>query len=395
MKYRKFGKMDWEASILGLGCMRLPTTEEYLANSPNIDEREATDLLHYAIDHGVNYLDTGQMYHMGESENFLGRALKGARRDKVKLATKMWADYVEGSDDFDRLFETQLRKLQTEHIDLYLLHGLNGKTWHKLRDLDILSWLEGKVAAGHIGHIGFSFHGTYDDMVEIVEAYDGWEMCMVQYNYMDVEVQGGMKGVQYAASKGLGVVIMEPLQGGNLAAAPGPVKPIWDAAEANRTPVEWALDWLWDQPEVTVVLSGMSSMEQLKENIGYVEAAEAGMLTDQEQELYARAREEFTELRPVPCTQCGYCMPCPEGVFIPGNLGLINAHAQFGLLRARREAYNRMFANIGVVKMFEKDARAVNCTGCRQCEGKCPQGIPISEWMPKVHAAFGDDQSPA
>ena len=232
MQYRKFGKLDWSVSALGFGCMRLPT----LGAPANIDEPEATRMLHAAIDQGVNYVDTAYPYHGGQSEFFVGRALKaGNYRDRVKLATKLPCWKVETAQDFDLLLNEQLGKLQTDHIDFYLLHGLGKERWHKMRDLGVLAWSEKAIASGRIRHLGFSFHDTYDTFQEIVDAYDRWTFCQIQYNYMDIDNQAGTRGLQYAAGKGLAVVIMEPLLGGRLVNPPAPVQSVWDAAPEKRS----------------------------------------------------------------------------------------------------------------------------------------------------------------
>jgi len=378
MKYRRFGKLDWQVSALGFGCMRLPVIG---GDHANIDEQEATRMLHYAIDHGVNYVDTAYPYHGGNSEYFLGRALQGGYRDRIRLATKLPCWLVESADDFDKFLNEQLKRLQTDHIDFYLLHGLGRERWHKMRDLGILERAEKAKADGRIGHICFSFHDSYDVFKEIVDGYDGWTACQIQYNYMDIENQAGTKGLQYAASKGLAVVIMEPLLGGRLVNPPQPIQELWDSAPQKRTPAAWALQWLWNQPEVSVVLSGMSTMEQVQENVASAAASEVGSLSEEELALIARVRARYRELCPIPCTRCGYCMPCPNGVNIPRNFEIYNEGAMYDKPEHARDAYTRW---------FPEPERANQCIGCRECEDKCPQQIPISEWMPLVHQVLGE-----
>ena len=386
MHNRKFGETGWDASMLGLGCMRLPTTDDEL-NSPNVDESKAIELIRYAIDHGVNYLDSGQMYHQGNSERVIGKALTGEYRDKAKLATKMWHNYVEKSDDLNRLFDEQIERLQIDCIDLYLLHGLDAKSWHKLCDLGVREWAEKLLADDRIGHFGFSFHGSFEDFREIVDDYDAWAFCQIQYNFVDVapQNQAGVQGLRYAASKGLPVVVMEPLLGGNLAGTPGRVKEIWDSAVRKCTPADWALQWLWNQPEVTVALSGMTTIEEVKQNIACAEVSSAGMLTQEDLALFDEVRAEYERLRPVPCTQCSYCMPCPNEVNIPRIFGLFNTACAYGNVDRCRKAYARF---------LPEPTRAGACTQCRECEEKCPQSIPISEWMPKVHAVLTEGKEP-
>ena len=242
MKYRAFGKLDWKVSALGFGMMRLPTMSD---EPSDINEAEAMRMVRYAIDHGVNYIDTAWAYHGEKSEPFVGRVLRDGYRDKVRLATKLPCWLVEGSEDFDKYLNEQLRRLQTDHIDFYLLHALNKESWSKMRDLGVLSWAEGAIADGRIHHLGFSFHDDYEAFQEIVDAYDKWTFCQIQYNYMDVTNQAGTKGLQYAASKGLAVVIMEPLLGGRLANPPARSQQLWDSAPQERTPADWALQWVW------------------------------------------------------------------------------------------------------------------------------------------------------
>jgi len=383
LQYRKFGTLDWKVSALGFGCMRLPTLgENNGATQGAIDEAEATRMLRWAIDQGLNYLDTAYPYHGGQSEVLVGKALQDGYRDKVRLATKLPTWAVNEYADFDRLLNEQLGKLQTEHVDLYLLHALRRSSWEKVRDLDVLRWAEGAMADGRIGHLGFSFHDTYDVFEEIVDAYDGWEFCQIQYNLIDLENQAGTKGLRYAAEKGLAVVVMEPLLGGRLARPPKAVERLWAEAAIQRTPVEWALQWLWHQPEVATVLSGMSTMEQVRENVAYAARSQVGGLTDEELARVAEVRDRYLELSPIPCTQCRYCMPCPNGVDIPGNFAQYNTAALYDELEGARGWYEK--ANAATL--------ASACIQCRVCEEHCPQEIPIADWMPVVDEVLGQGQ---
>jgi len=320
VKYRRFGKLDWAVSALGFGCMRFPTR----GGSDEIDEAEATRMLHWAIDHGVNYLDTGYPYHNGNSESLLGRALKGGYREMVRLATKLPAWEVDSPSDFDRVFSQQLEKLQTDYVDFYLLHALNGDSWKKLREMGVIAWMEHQVQAGRANHLGFSFHDDVEVFKDIIDAYNGWTLCQIQHNYMDIENQAGTEGLRYASSRDLAVVIMEPLLGGKLVNPPEPVQRLWDQAENQRTAPDWALQWLWSQPEVSVVLSGMSAMEQVQDNVASAARSSTGLLTLEELALIRDVREKYDELCPIPCTACRYCMPCPNGVDIPRNFGIFN-----------------------------------------------------------------------
>jgi predicted aldo/keto reductase-like oxidoreductase len=386
MQYRKFGKLDFQVSTLGFGAMRLPTVDG------KIDEAEATKMIHYAIDHDVNYLDTAYPYHQGTGEAFVGQALKGGYRDKVKLATKMPSWEIQATDDFDKYLNEQLGRLQLDYVDFYLLHSLNKEWWPKLRDLGVREWAEKARADGRFGHLGFSFHDDYETFKQIVDDYD-WTMCQIQYNYMDVENQAGTKGLQYAASKGLAVVIMEPLLGGKLVGPPRPIQDIWDSAATERTPAGWALQWLWNQPEVSVVLSGMSAMEQVEENVALASASSIGSLTADELALYDQVRARYQELTVIPCTKCGYCMPCPQGVDIPANFANYNDGIMYDKPDAARGQYGWWKYAYEVQGNFDHDIRAAQCIQCGECEEKCPQAIPISEWMLVVHQVLGEGKA--
>jgi predicted aldo/keto reductase-like oxidoreductase len=337
-------------------------------------------MVHYAIDHGVNYLDTGYTYHDGASEKFLGKVLGPGYRAKVKLATKMPCWLVNAKSDFDKLFHEQLKRLKTEHIEFYLLHGLSKKQWPRMPDLGALEWGRRAIQQGKIGRFGFSFHDSYKVFKEIVDAWD-WSFCQIQHNYMDVQYQAGTRGLKYAASKGMAVVVMEPILGGKLANPPDSIQKIWDRGKRKRSAADWALQWLWNQPEVTVVLSGMSTFEQVVENVESAETAGIGILTEEEQELVRKVRRGIKKLFPIPCTRCGYCMPCPQGVDIPRNLTLYNQGPAYGHPDLVRREY-------GTVPEKEKSS---GCTQCRECEPKCPQSILISEWMPKITEVLAEE----
>ena len=376
MEYRQFGGLDWPVSALGFGCMRFPTKN----GNEDIDEAQASRMLRYAIDHGVNYVDTAYPYHGGNSEPFVGRVLQDGYRERVRLATKLPCWKVEEAGDFDKYLNEQLERLQTDHIDFYLLHALKEESWHKMRDLGVLAWGEGAQGDGRIGHLGFSFHDEYEVFEEIVDAYD-WTFCQIQYNYMDINTQAGTKGLKYAASRGLAVVIMEPLLGGRLVEPPERVEEIWAEAAKPRGPADWALQWLWNQPEVSVVLSGMSTMTHVEENVASAEASAVGTLTERELTLIGRVREAYQELCPIPCTQCNYCMPCPNGVDIPHNFEIYNQGAMYEKPESARHSYHLM----------DEEKRASACIACLECEDQCPQSIPISDWMVHVHEVLGED----
>jgi len=380
MQYRPFGTLDWKVSALGFGCMRLPSADGK-RGSPDIDEAEAIRMIRHAIDEGVNYVDTAYPYHEGMSERVVGRALRDGYREKVRLATKLPTWMVRGPEDFDRFLNEQLGKLETDHIDFYLIHSLNKAWWanivlrHKL-----LREAERARADGRIGCLGFSFHDNYECFEEIVNATDLWTFCQIQYNYMDVENQAGMRGLRLAAEKGLAVVVMEPLMGGRLADPPPAIRQTMIADPLRQSPAQLALEWLWDQSEVSVVLSGMSTMDQVVENLRFADEARIGKLGEADRRLIEQVREQYRARTTIPCTQCGYCMPCPNGVNIPVNFDFFNYAHTYDDVGAARFRYKFV---------LKEEQRAGACIDCDTCEELCPQHIPISEWMPKVEALLG------
>lgn len=379
MKYREFGSLGWEVSALGFGAMRLPLLDK---DPAQVDEAEAVRMIRHAIDNGVSYVDSAYMYHGGTSEVIVGRALEDGYRDKVRVATKLPPRNAETSSDFDRLLNEQLGRLQTDHVDVYLLHGMNRHAWPRLRDMGIIPWAESAMADGRIGCLGFSFHDDLPAFKDIVDGYDNWAMCQVQYNFMDTEHQAGTEGVQYAAGKGLAVVVMEPLRGGKLGKAPEAVANVWADAPRRRSPAEWALLWALNQPEVTMALSGMSTMEQVVENLDVASRSEVGILTGEEMALYDRVREAYYGLSPIPCTSCGYCLPCPSGVAIPRVFQVYNESIMYDDPRTGRFRYR------GPGGITEGE-RADQCTECGECVMVCPQEIDIPEWMKTVHELLG------
>ena len=376
MKYRQLGNTGVEVSALGFGCMRFPT----LGSRDQIDESLATRMLRHAIDSGVNYLDSGYGYHGGNSERFLGRALQDGYREKINLATKLPFGEIEGNGEFDRVLNEQLARLQTDHIDFYLLHGLRQNRWDGFMEMDIIAWAEKAKADGRIGHFGFSFHDTHEAFKAIIDSYDGWEFCQVQHNYMNEAYQAGTEGIQYAASQGLGVIVMEPLLGGKLVNPPAQIQAVWDASSSDRSPAEWALQWVWSKPEVSLVLSGMSTMEQVEQNLESADRSRVGRLSADELAVVSQARDTYAEICPIPCTSCNYCMPCPNGVDIPGNFVTLNNGGTYASMDEARSRYARR----------DEDSRASACIQCRECEEECPQNIVISEWMTYVHEVLGE-----
>ena len=376
MKYRKFGRLTWKPSALGFGAMRLP----FLNDDPaQIDEKKAVSMIRQAVERGVNYIDTAYPYHGGNSEKVVGKALKGGCREKVKIATKMPSWLIEKASDLDRIFEEQMERLDVDGIDFYLFHNLSSVFWPKIEKADGLRWAEKKQAEGLITHLGFSFHDEFAFFKTVIDAYDKWDFCQIQYNYADQEYQAGKKGLEYAVSRGLGVIIMEPLKGGQLAADPPPaVASLWDKMSEKRPPAYWAFKWLWDQEDVAFLLSGMSTPEQVRENCNYADQAEPGALTSGDREVLEEIREAYENLRPVPCTACGYCIPCPKEIPIPRILELYNNAEIYGFLDTSKLSY----------WFIKEDHRADNCIECGECEEKCPQNIPIIESLRKAHSLF-------
>ncbi|MFW5995961.1 MAG: aldo/keto reductase [Halanaerobiaceae bacterium] len=378
MKYRNFGENDWEISILGFGAMRLPLSG---TGEEEIDVNRAVTMIQYAIDNGVNYVDTAWPYHKGESEKVVARALKNGYREKVKLATKLPTWELENPEDMDKYLDKQLAKLEVDTIDCYLLHALNGERWDKYKNLNVGSWVDRIKKQGKIDHIGFSFHGEYEVFEKIIDEFN-WDFCQIQYNYLDTEYQAGRKGLKYAADRGLPVIIMEPLRGGKLAAdPPQTVQEILKDASKERTPAEWALQWLWNQPEITTVLSGMSTLEQVKENIESASRAEVNSLSDRELEIIEHLKSAF---RPqVDCTRCNYCMPCPSGVNIPQIFSLYNDAILYDDFQEQKKKYQDM----------EAGARASACIECARCESACPQKLPIIKLLKDVEVYFSQEKS--
>lgn len=380
MKYRKFGKLNWQASVLGFGAMRLPLLN---SNPANIDELKSIEMIRYAIDHGVNYVDTAYDYHAGQSETIVGRALQDGYLKKVKVATKLPSLDVVSISDCDYFLNKQLERLHIDKVDFYLLHGLNKECWAKLSELDVLSWAEGAIADGRVAHLGFSFHDDFQVFKEIVDAYDNWTLCQFQYNYMDINYQAGHRGLQYANSKGIACVIMEPLRGGRLTKKPPQfVANLWASVQRKRTLAEWGLLWVWQHPEVSVVLSGMSKMEEVRENVYVADCSGPNILTADELTLIERVRETYGRISPVPCTGCGYCMPCSNGVQIIRIFELYNDAVTYD------EASTPRFFYRGDAGLNEEQ-RADRCLECGDCVKACPQHINVPEWLKKSHALLG------
>lgn len=382
MQYRTVPKNGDSLSALGFGAMRLPTRRG------RIDEERATRLIRQAVDEGINYIDTAFTYHGGESEKFLGRALTDGYRSRVKLATKLPPWSVKSREDMDKILSAQLKNLQTEYIDYYLLHSLNAGTWKHLQELGVFDFLRSAQESGKIINIGFSFHGDRKTFFEIIDGYD-WTFCQIQYNFLDEENQAGKEGLVYAASKGIAVMVMEPLRGGMLAGKlPPEVKKIYAESGSNRTAADWGLSWVWNHPEVTVVLSGMSNEKQLTENIITAESANPGSLTHDEMATMEQVKAAFSRLVKVPCTGCSYCMPCPFGVNIPQCFYFYN---QFHMMKNR--VITRGFYGMQLMGGMGPSADAGLCRQCGKCISACPQKIAIPDELKKVSKTLNSWQT--
>lgn len=370
MRYREMGKTGIEVSALGYGCMRFPVVD---GQDDRIDEEKAIEMIRLGIDSGINYIDTAFGYHGGNSERLVGKALKDGYRDLVYLATKLPLWNVKCEDDVEKIFNEQLQKLGTDHIDFYLLHAVNNDTWeNKVLKFEIIPKLEELKKQGKIRHLGFSFHDDLWVFKKIIDSYDGFEFCQIQLNYIDVDYQAGLEGLEYAAAKGLGVIIMEPLLGGKLASLQPKVSSL---LSKSKTPVEWAFDFLWNRPEVSMLLSGMGSMQMVQDNIGYADKAAVGMLSKEDCEMLSNVKYAFDELNLVACTGCEYCMPCPAGVKIPKVFSAFN-----NITDGSRRKVKEIFPDI--------ETNASLCKKCGKCESVCPQHIKITEKLKTIIDKF-------
>ena len=366
-------KSEEKLSILGYGCMRLPT------KAGRIDKKKALKQIRSAIDKGVNYLDTAYPYHLGASESFLGsHVLKNGYREKVNIATKLPPFMVNKNEDMEKILNKQLSKLQIEHIDYYLLHGLDGTSWKKLLGLGIIDFMDRIKSEKKVRNMGFSFHGTLEDFYKIIDGYN-WDFCQVQFNMLDEYFQAGIDGINYAASKNIGIIVMEPLKGGQLVGKiPGEVKSIWKDATIQRTPAEWALRWVWDNPDVQVVLSGMNRDEHVEENIRIASEAKPHSLSKEELNIINEAKQAYHDSLKIGCTGCRYCLPCPAGIDIPYAFQSYNNYHLFGKLQDKM----MYVATVGINK--EKPAWTSNCIDCGKCEKACPQHIEVRKQFKNV-----------
>ena len=385
MQFRTVPKNGDKLSVLGFGCMRLPLKGQ------NVDEKRAIKQIRFAIDKGVNYVDSAPPYHNGESEKVLGKALLDGYREKVKVATKLTPFLLNKPEDMNKMLNTQLQKLQTDHIDYYLVHGLEEQFWKKMLGFGVLDFLAKAKADGKIINRGFSFHGSLKTFKEIIDAED-WVMCQIQYNFMDERLQAGTEGLKYAASKNLAVMVMEPLRGGALTGKiPSEVKQFYDNAKIQRSPAEWGLRWVWNHPEVTLALSGMNEKKQVVENIKAAETALPCSMKADELATIKNVAKSYRSLMKVPCTGCQYCMPCPSGVNIPANFSMYNDYCMFGDEQRSRFMYALMLMG----GFTGKRSDASLCKECKKCMERCPQHIAIPEQLKSVSNDLGGPKTEA
>jgi len=388
LKYRKMGSLDWKVSALGFGCMRLPSRR---INRLRAETDESIKIIRYGIDQGINYIDTAWPYHLGDSEKIIGKALKDGYRKEVHLVTKLPMFMVRNSKHFDNYLKTQMKRLQTDYLDSYLFHALDQGHFKKLKRLGLIDKMEKAKNEGLIRSIGFSFHDTLPIFKEIIDYYP-WDITQIQYNYMDTCIQATTEGLSYAHDKGIAVVVMEPLKGGTLANPPQEALDIINSTEKKRTPVDWALQFLWNKPEISVVLSGMGSQTMVQENCASADRSGINSLTLQDQHVIESLSEVYSKRILVPCTACGYCMPCPEGVNIPQNFACLNNVSletrRFRRLLTRR-AYRKLENSKKNVDLNNPNGNATLCIECRRCVEKCPQKIDIPKELEKVKKVLG------
>ena len=368
MKYRTMGKLGIRASAFGLGCMRFNGPA---SGDSTIDEKKAISLIRRAIDGGVTYLDTAYVYLGKTSETVLGKALWNGYRERVMIATKMPAEHVHDRKEMQALLDGELKKLKTDRIDFYLMHGINREKWEYFKSIGAPQFFDDMKKAGKIRYKCFSFHGSFEDYEYIINDWD-WDMVQLQYNFMDISSQAGTRGLEIAGEKGIPVVIMEGLLGGRLAKAPDNVQALYDSFPAKRSAVEWAFRWLCNRPEPAVVLSGCNEPEQIDENLRIFDTVETGIMTEAELKLIEDVRAAYLSRTKIGCTGCRYCMPCPGGVDIPGifsvwnNVSLYNADPRWDWQLRR---------------ILEKNEGADRCMACGACENACPQHLQIREGL--------------
>ena len=370
MQYRYFTKDKLKVSLLGLGCMRFPIIDK---DPTKIDREKAFRILDYALENGINYFDTAYPYHGGKSEGLVGDFFEKIDRKKYFLATKNPVWLVKDHGDFMKYLDEQLVNLKTNYIDFYLLHSLSKGTFDKIKDLEFIKFIEEAKKSKKINYIGFSFHDDYEVFEEIIDSYP-WDFCQIQLNYIDRDYQAGLKGLRYAESKGIDVVIMEPLKGGKLASAPEEIVQIWDRSKIKRSSPEWALKYLYSLSGISTVLSGMSTLDQIKENIELTNKAD--LLEKEDFDLIDRAEKIYKSRIKVGCTSCNYCMPCPSGVRIPNVFELYNNKSVYGTTYESRKSYKNL---------IDGKEDASSCIECGLCEEACPQNLSIISLLKDAH----------
>ncbi len=370
MKYRKINE-NYESSILAFGCMRMPVIDGQYGQ---IDEEKAIEMIRYALDNGINYIDTAYPYHEENSEAVVGKALKDGYREKAILVTKNPVWKVEKYEDFEKYLDEQLEKLGVEYLDIYLLHALGAERWEKIHALGCLKFLDEMKAKGKIKEAAFSFHDKKEVFPMILDAYD-WSLAMIQMNYKDIDEQSTVEAIAYAESKGVPIAIMEPLKGGQLANLPESITSLWDDGK-EMSAVERALRWAANFKNVKTILSGMSTLDQMKENIEIADRLEADVLTEEDEKTYLEVKAAIESRAQIPCTDCKYCMPCPVGVNIPGNFMNYNKSYMYEDLEMASHIYQNK---------YKEEQRASACIECGECEPQCPQSIKIMDRLKEVH----------
>ncbi|MHB8105432.1 MAG: aldo/keto reductase [Dehalococcoidales bacterium] len=373
MQYRKFGRLDWQVSALGFGLENLPA-----------DDDAAVKMLRYAIDVGVNFIDVGSPLVFKDNQRLaqlLHKALGDGYRQKIKIAAALPSVNINAASDFDQQLEELLKWLHEDSVDFLTLGGLNRFSWPKLKEIDITRRIDKAIANKKIGHIGFFFHDQYQFLREIIEDYDNWTFCQFQYSFMDIDHHPGASGLTYAADNGLAVVVSKPLLGGRLTKAiPASVAKIWSESSPKRSPAEWGLRWVWNHGEVATAICDMSSLEQVKENITLADIAKAGSFTVPEELVISRARDAYRERKPLQCTACRGCMPCPLGIDAPRIFEIYNDAVMYNDTAKARDIYRLEHHNI--------DA----CNECGLCAGKCGLKFSIPEWLKKARELLVKDK---
>ncbi|MCF7833449.1 MAG: aldo/keto reductase [Candidatus Marinimicrobia bacterium] len=383
MQYRPFGSTDFKVSALGLGTMRLPLSR-FIPQKVNV--QQSIRMMRHAIDKGINYFDTAWPYHLRQSERIVGKALQDGYREKVHLTTKLPMFLISRESEFDFYLNSSLKALQTDHVDTYLFHALSKNTFERLKKLKLLDKMKRARDQGKIKYIGFSFHDTLPVFREIVDHFD-WDVVQIQFNYMDTALQAGQEGLEYAASKNMAIVIMEPLKGGQLANPPKEALDVMAASGIERTPVDWALQYLWDRPEVSCVISGMGNMTMINENCASADKSGIESLSEKEKIVIDELVDIYRKNILVPCTDCKYCMPCPFGVNIPLHFATLNHQTierRFYYKFFVRRSYNALVRNKKRLNRSKTNGHASLCTECGVCIPKCPQGINIPHELKKT-----------